>query len=1149
MKRGEYDNEVSRFRYDVVLHLDADVGRTQRTRSSGSGAGRTRPACGRWRRGARPRCSSAACPDARVREHVRALGAGLGAGGAATARRAVRGARRRRDAGGIAAEALFALARGAGPRGGGAPRRARHAGRALPPGRRRRALPRGRWMRSGRGRATPTTRSGAAACARWSPRCARPRAPGCRSTWCRAPSWCWRHSPSPPTARWTARRSPRPTRSGSRGGTYVAPRTPAEERMAGIWAEVLGVERVGAEDHFFELGGHSLLATQLVSRVREAFGAELPLRAVFEAPTLAELAGRVEALRAEALGDAGAPPLVPVPRDGSPLPLSFAQQRLWFIDQLEPGSTAYNMPSALRLRGRAGPARRWSARSARWCAGTRRCAPRSARPGGSPFQVVHPAGAARLELVDLSRLPRRGARGRGAAGARGKRRSVPSTCARGRSSAPGCCAWATDDHVLVLAMHHVVSDGWSMGVLFRELAALYEAFARGEPSPLPELPVQYADFAVWQRAWLAGEALERQLAWWRERLAGAPPVLELPTDRARPAVQGPRAGYVFRALPPGRRRGCGRWRGAREPRRTWCCSPRWTCCWRAGRDRRTWWWARPIANRTRRETEGLIGFFVNTLALRTDLSGNPSFRRAAGTGAGDDAGGVPAPGRALRAPGGGAAGGAQPEPHAAFPGDVLAQRRRRRRYAAVGRTGGGAVRSGSWRGEVRPGRDGGGAGGWAGGGVHLPARSCGTRPRWSASPGRTPCCWRRRPRTPGVRCSLFRSCRRRSGRACWRGRSGPLRDYPAGLRVHDLFAAQAARTPTLPRWSTRARSSTTRGWSAPPTGSPTTFAAWAPVRRPAWASAWSAARSWWSPCSPSSRRAAPTSRSTPRTRGAAGLDAPGCGGHPGRHRLGPRGSPPGERGRAPSAGPGARRDRGGIRRCAGERRAPGEPVARHLHLRVHRPAQGGDDPPLVRGGPAALVAGERDRRGALVGVLLHVDQLRRQCRRGLRHARLGRKGGDRRERAGAGGARRRGRLRQHGPQRGGGAAAHRGHPGVRQDAEPGRRGAARTSWRRGCTRSARCRRSATSTGRPKTPPTPRTISSRAAPTRCSIGRPVANTQAYVLDDHLHPVPVGVVGELYLAGDGLSRGYANRPAMTAECFLPARSGRRAAGCTG
>ncbi|HEV3048982.1 MAG TPA: condensation domain-containing protein, partial [Longimicrobium sp.] len=420
---------------------------------------------------------------------------------------------------------------------------------------------------------------------------------------------------------------PAPDTPGS-SGTYVPPRTPAEERMAEIWAEVLGVERVGAEDQFFDLGGHSLLATQLVSRVREAFRTELPLRAVFEAPTLAELVSRVEAIRAESTGDAGAPPLVPVPRDGSPLPLSFAQQRLWFIDQLEPGSTAYNMPSALRLRGPLDPrvleralgevVRRHEALRTTF-----------GESEGVPFQRVHPAGAARLELTDLSRLA---PEERDAEARRLAREEVqrPFDLRAGPLFRMGLLRLAEDDHVLVLAMHHVVSDGWSTGLLFGELSALYEAFARGEPSPLPELPVQYADFAVWQRGWLSGEVLERQIAWWRDRLEGAPPLLELPTDHPRPAVPDTRAGRVFRALPAETAEGV-RALARREGATLYMVLlaaldlllARWS-----GQDDVVV--GTPIANRTRRETEGLIGFFVNTLALRTDLSGNPSFQALLG---------------------------------------------------------------------------------------------------------------------------------------------------------------------------------------------------------------------------------------------------------------------------------------------------------------------------------------------------------------------------------------------------------------------------------------------------------------------------------------------------------------------------------------
>jgi len=620
VKRGEYDNEVSRFRYDVVLHLDPDL------------ADAADPAVREWGgedaaglRALAAETSQALLVrgvlDARVREHVRVYEF-VSAGGEATDAAAVR-ALAAEDTGGIAPEAVFALGEEMG-RGievrpgaagtldvlfhpaGGVSSFPAHPDEVQPwevyandPqwGRRVRAL-------------VPALREAA-----------RARLPEYM-----VPSAFVVLEALPVTANGKVDRAalPAPDTLGSSGGSYVAPRTPAEERMAGIWAEVLGVERVGAEDHFFDLGGHSLLATQLVSRVREAFRTELPLRAVFEAPTLAELAGRVEALRAEAPGDAAAPPLVPVPRDGAPLPLSFAQQRLWFIEQLEPGSTAYHMPSVLRLRGPL------DARVLERALGEvvrRHEALRTTfgESEGAPFQVVHPAGAARLEVTDLSALApaEREAEARRLAGEETQRlfdlRAGPLFRAR-------LLRLDEDDHVLVLAMHHVVSDGWSMGVLSGELATLYEAFARGEASPLPELPVQYADFAVWQRAWLEGEVMERQIAWWRERLEGAPPLLELPTDHPRAATPGPRAGHVFRVLPAGTAEGV-RALARREGATLYMVLlaaldlllARWS-----GQDDVVV--GTPIANRTRRETEGLIGFFVNTLALRTDLSGNPSFQ-------------------------------------------------------------------------------------------------------------------------------------------------------------------------------------------------------------------------------------------------------------------------------------------------------------------------------------------------------------------------------------------------------------------------------------------------------------------------------------------------------------------------------------------
>ncbi|HEV2735172.1 MAG TPA: condensation domain-containing protein, partial [Longimicrobiaceae bacterium] len=340
--------------------------------------------------------------------------------------------------------------------------------------------------------------------------------------------------PVTPGGKLDRRALPAPGGAGARTRDHVAPRTAAEERMAGIWAGVLGAGEVGVETSFFDLGGHSLLATQVISRVREAFGVELPLRALFEAPTVAGLAARVQALLRDGDG-VQAPPLVRVPR-GRPLPLSFAQQRLWFIDRLEPGSTAYNVPLPLRLRGAL------DARTLERALGEtvrRHEALRTVfgEAGGEPVQTVLPAGAPRLPAADLSGLPE-DAREREALRIATDDARRPFDLRRGPLLRAGLLRLAPDDHVATITMHHVVSDGWSMGVLFREVAALYDAFSRGEPSPLPELPVQYADFAVWQREWLAGGVLERQLAWWRERLEGAPPTLEIPMDRPRGAAPG-----------------------------------------------------------------------------------------------------------------------------------------------------------------------------------------------------------------------------------------------------------------------------------------------------------------------------------------------------------------------------------------------------------------------------------------------------------------------------------------------------------------------------------------------------------------------------------------------------------------------------------
>ncbi|HEV2707207.1 MAG TPA: amino acid adenylation domain-containing protein, partial [Pyrinomonadaceae bacterium] len=404
--------------------------------------------------------------------------------------------------------------------------------------------------------------------------------------------------------------------------SFVAPRTPIEELLARIWSEVLKVERIGIEDDFFALGGHSLLATQLISRVRESFAVDLPLRALFECPTVAGLAQRVEAgMRA---GQGASPqPLVPVAREGH-LPLSFAQQRLWFIHKLEPSSSAYNLPVAVRLTGQLNvPALRQTLSEI-----VRRHESLRTSFGmndGQPVQLIAPHVELDLPVSDVSHLPEeeriREARERASAEAR-----RPFDLERGPLYRLGLLRLSAEDHVLLFTMHHIISDGWSMGVLVREVAELYSAFVEGKPSPLSPLPIQYADFAHWQRTHLAGEVLETHWQYWKRQLGGTLPVLELPTDRPRPPVQSFRGASQTLNLPSRLVESLNEL--AQREGATLFMSL--LAAFKAVLHRYTGLEdiivGSPIANRNRIEVEGLIGFFVNTLALRADVSGSPSFR-------------------------------------------------------------------------------------------------------------------------------------------------------------------------------------------------------------------------------------------------------------------------------------------------------------------------------------------------------------------------------------------------------------------------------------------------------------------------------------------------------------------------------------------
>ncbi|MEW5930499.1 MAG: amino acid adenylation domain-containing protein, partial [Gemmatimonadota bacterium] len=404
--------------------------------------------------------------------------------------------------------------------------------------------------------------------------------------------------------------------AGGPAAEHVEPRGETEETIAAAWRELLRADRVGARDDFFALGGHSLLATQVVARIRDRLGVEVPLRAVFEAPTVAELAARVDALRGGAgERDAGRIPVAPGPRR---FPLSFSQERLWFLHRMDPASPVYNIPVALRLSGALDGAALERALSE---VVRRHETLRTvfAEADGVAVQVVRPAAGVRLPVTDLSAEDRDDAESEAARVAR-EEAARPFDLAAGPVFRASLLRLAGDEHVLLLTLHHVAGDAWSVGVLLGELAAAY----RGES--LADLPVQYGDFAAWQRAHLSGGVLDAQLAWWREHLAGAPAALELPTDRPRLREQSHRGASHAFALPAeladavsalARREGATPFMVLLAAWQTLLA--RWS-----GQDDVVV--GSPIAGRTRAETEGLIGFFVNTLALRTDLSGRPAFR-------------------------------------------------------------------------------------------------------------------------------------------------------------------------------------------------------------------------------------------------------------------------------------------------------------------------------------------------------------------------------------------------------------------------------------------------------------------------------------------------------------------------------------------
>lgn len=401
--------------------------------------------------------------------------------------------------------------------------------------------------------------------------------------------------------------------------TYVAARNTTEEILTAIWTSLLGLDRVGVYDNFFELGGHSLLATQVISRIKEAFTVDLPVRELFDSPTIEALGQKLENYK-NALPSV-LPPIVPVDRDRE-IPLSFAQERLWFLDQMEQQSAAYNAATAVRLIGELNI--KALEKSLAEIVNRHEALRTTFRitDEGKPVQVLKPVVPLQLVIIDLE----------AAADREQKMHKLiheeihsPFDMVNGPLFRSTLLRLDQQEHILVVSMHHIVSDGWSSGIFIREITSLYDAFCDNRPSALPDLTIQYADFACWQRQWLTGQTLNRQLDYWKSQLEGLPPLLELPTDRPRPSVQcfeGKAEHFVIEKELTEKLKTLGRQNGVTLFMTLLGAYA--VLLFRYSRQEDIAIGS-PIANRNHKAIEPLIGFFANTLVLRMDLSANLEF--------------------------------------------------------------------------------------------------------------------------------------------------------------------------------------------------------------------------------------------------------------------------------------------------------------------------------------------------------------------------------------------------------------------------------------------------------------------------------------------------------------------------------------------
>jgi natural product biosynthesis luciferase-like monooxygenase protein/amino acid adenylation domain-containing protein len=404
---------------------------------------------------------------------------------------------------------------------------------------------------------------------------------------------------------------------------YIAPRTEVEKMVAALWQDVLGRERLSVFSDFFELGGHSLLATQIVSRVRDTFGVDLSLEDLFQQPSIVGIAAIVETLLRRR--DQRVPELIPRVSHDHPLPVSFAQRRLWLIHQLEPDSAAYNITGAIRLSGALDLSaienaldhlikRHESLRTV------------FLKADAEPVQQVRSHTHLALETINLEgQVPLEGRNS--VLVERGQQEAQrPFQLAQGPLFRACLLKFAADDNALIVAVHHIVCDGWSAGILLREIGLLYDAFASNRNVDLPELRIQFGDYAVWQRKWLQGETLRRQIDFWVQQLAGAPHFLNLATDRPRtaaPSFKGAHEPFqLSEAISSALRQFC-REQGV-TPHMVLLAVFSLLLSRRSGQDDLIV--GTDVANRNRREVEGVVGFFVNLLPLRLKPSAKLTFR-------------------------------------------------------------------------------------------------------------------------------------------------------------------------------------------------------------------------------------------------------------------------------------------------------------------------------------------------------------------------------------------------------------------------------------------------------------------------------------------------------------------------------------------